>query len=102
MAELRGGLDLVGLLEALGMEDDYEMFDVRVAAGEEDMEVEEEVMKRLRRSGLGENGWRGKGIGMEMTRRVGPVAVVLVGSWGWNPPVRIRYAILGFNVLWLI
>jgi hypothetical protein len=55
VAELRGGLDLVGLLEALGMEDDYEMFDVRVAAGEEDVEVEEEVMKRLRRSGLGEN-----------------------------------------------
>ena len=51
-----GGVDLVGLLEAHGMEDDYEMVDVRVAAGEEDVEVEEEVMKRLRRSGLGENG----------------------------------------------
>jgi hypothetical protein len=41
---------------------------------------------------------------MEMTRRVGPVAVVLVGSWGWNLPVgvRIRYAIPIFNVLQLI
>jgi hypothetical protein len=50
------GVGLVGLLEALGMEDDYEMVDVRVAAGEEHVEVEEEVMNRLRRSGLGANG----------------------------------------------
>jgi hypothetical protein len=57
----------VGLLEALGMEDDYEMVDVRVAAGEEDAEVEEEwvggewVTRKTGRDGDDEEGGTGGG-----------------------------------------